>query len=190
MIFRSERNELIYRVMRYLHDRDRPVDVVTIAEHFKKHNRLEDMGGVSYLTELSGSVPTAENVRHYAQIVRSQANRRRGRLLAEKIIAATEEDYESDEDYFAAIDELVDEIRPTTESEMTGLDETRVDYFRHLHSKAEKISSGFRQFDDWAGGLWRGWLFVLAGRPGAGKQRRHCNTHTALQNITRMRGRS
>ncbi|WP_019536564.1 replicative DNA helicase [Paenibacillus ginsengihumi] len=167
--FSSRRNELIFRVMRYLHERDRPVDLVTITEHFQKHNRLEDMGGVIYLTELAGATPSAANIRHYAEIVRSKAHRRRGHELAQKIIAATEDDYEDDEGYFAAVDALVDEIRPAVESEMVGFAETREEYFRHLRSRAEKLMSGFRQFDEWAGGLWRGWLFVLAGRPGAGK---------------------
>jgi len=167
--FASKRHELIYKVMRYLHERDRPVDIVTVTEHFQRHNRLEDMGGVSYLSELAGSAPTAENARYYAEIVRSKAHRRRGQELARKIIAATEDDYESDEDYFAAIDELVDDIRPEKESGMIGLAESRDDYFRHLKSKAQKLRTGFKMLDEWSGGLWRGWMFVLAGRPGAGK---------------------
>jgi replicative DNA helicase len=167
--FSSRRNELIFRVMRYLHERDRPVDIVTVTEHFQRHNRLDDMGGVSYLSELAGSVPTAANARQYAEIVRSKAHRRRGVDLAQKIVEASQRDYDSDEDYFSAVDALVDEIRPAAESEMIGLTESRDDYFRHLQSRAEKLTTGFRQLDEWAGGVWRGWLFVLAGRPGAGK---------------------
>lgn len=170
--FSSHRHELIFSVMRYLYDLDRPVDIVTIIDHFQFRNRLDDIGGaeaVKYLTDIMSATPTTANVRYYAELVRSKAHRRRGRELAQKIIAATEGDYESDEDYFAAIDELVDEVRPTSESEMIGLDESRDDYFRHLRSRAEKMKSGFRRFDEWAGGLWRGWLFILAGRPGAGK---------------------
>lgn len=167
--FASKRNELIYRVCRYLYDRDLPVDVVTITEHFQRRDRLDDMGGVSYLAQLANAVPTAANVRHYASLVRSKAHRRRGQELAQKIMAAAADEYEDDEDYFAAVDALVDEIRPAAESEMIGLDESRDAYYRHLQSRAEKLATGFRQFDEWAGGMWRGWMFVLAGRPGAGK---------------------
>ncbi|MBB6675948.1 AAA family ATPase [Cohnella lubricantis] len=167
--FSQKRYELIFQVMRYLHEHDRPVDVVTIAGHFNKHNRLEDMGSISDLTALASSVPTASNVRSYAEIVRSRAHKRRGRLLADKIVEATNEDYESDEDYFAAVESLVDDLRPAAESEMVGLGDTRDDYFRHIRSKAEKLLSPYKLFNEWAGGLWRGWLFILAGRPGAGK---------------------
>ncbi|WP_249649258.1 DnaB helicase C-terminal domain-containing protein, partial [Lysinibacillus sp. D4B2_S17] len=35
--------------------------------------------------------------------------------------------------------------------------------------RAEFIPIGFKQYDQWAHGLWRGWLFVSAGRPSIGK---------------------
>jgi len=168
--FFADRHRLIFEVMRYLYDHDKPVDVVTIVGHFNRHNRIDDLGGVSYLAQLADSVPTASNVRHYAEIVRSKAHRRRGLLLAEKITEASQEAYDSDDDYFAKIDELTDEIRPAKESGMIGLADGRDDYFAHLRSKAKKLITGlFKLLDEWSGGLWIGWLFVLAGRPGAGK---------------------
>jgi len=168
--FSVKRHELIYRVCRYLHDHDKPVDLVTVTAHFESRNRLDDMGDVGYLSELMSTVPTAANARFYAQIVRSKAHRRRGKELARKIEAAADEDYEDDEDYFARIEEMVDEIRPAQDTEMVSLAEARDDYFRHLKSRAEKLPTGlFKQFDAWAGGMWRGWLYILAGRPGAGK---------------------
>ncbi|MDT2261623.1 DnaB-like helicase C-terminal domain-containing protein [Paenibacillus larvae] len=48
------------------------------------------------------------------------------------------------------------------------MSDTREDYRKHLKSKAEEIYSGFKQFDEWAM-LWRGWLYILAGRPSVGK---------------------
>jgi len=167
--FSAKRNELIFAVMRYLYDNDQPVDALTVTNHFLRRNRVEDLGGMSYLTELASSVPSAASARFYAQIVRSKAHRRRGIELAQKIIAASEDDYEDDEDYFAKVDELVDEIRPADDKNMTSLAEARDSYFRHIRSKAEKLLTNFKLFNEWSGGLWRGWLYVLAGRPGAGK---------------------
>jgi replicative DNA helicase len=168
--FSLKRHELIYSVCRYLYDHDRPVDAVTVTAHFENRQRLDDIGGVDYLSKLMSTVPNEKNAKFYAQIVRSKAHRRRGKELARKIEAAVDGDYEDDEAYFSTIDELVDEIRPAKESGMLDLTEARDDYYRHLRSRAEKLITGlFRKFDAWAGGMWRGWLFVLAGRPGAGK---------------------
>lgn len=166
--FVNERNRLIFKVVRWLYDQDRPVDVVSVTEHFQRRGRLNDMGGVIYLTQLVESVPSAANVAYYAQLVRSQALRLRGAELGRKIESLSREDFESDEEYFAAVEALVDELRPGEVKEMRSFSETRQDYYQHLQSKAEKMLSGFEQFDRWAQ-MWRGWLYVLAGRPSVGK---------------------
>jgi replicative DNA helicase len=169
--FVSVRNQLIFKVMRWLHEQDRPVDIVTITEHFLKKNRIEDMGGVSYLSQLAESVPTAANVGYYAGIMRSQAVRRRGTEAGHKITSFQHEYFDSDEEYFSKVESLVDELRPGKIAEMKSFGETRAPYFAHLQSKAEKMLSGFEQFDRWAQ-IWRGWLYVLAGRPSVGKTAR------------------
>ena len=38
---------------------------------------LEDVGGISYLSELAGSVPTAANIEYYAKIVEEKSILRR-----------------------------------------------------------------------------------------------------------------
>ncbi|MEF3312571.1 DnaB-like helicase C-terminal domain-containing protein [Paenibacillus sp. GYB004] len=169
--FVSVRHQLIFKVMRWLHEKNDPVDIVTITEHFHRRNRVEDMGGVSYLSQLVSAVPTAANVSHYANSVRSQALRRRGTEAGHKIAALQSEDFDSDEEYFAAAEALIDELRPGKIVEMKSFTDTRQEYFTHLRSKAEKMLSGFEQFDKWSQ-MWRGWLYILAGRPSVGKTAR------------------
>lgn len=167
--FSSVRHQQIYRVMRYLHDQNLPVDIVTVTEEYLRFGRVNDMGGVSYLSQLAESCPTAANAEYYARIVRSKAIRRRGAETAQKIADLAHEDFESDEEYFAAVESLIAEMRPQENGRMKSFRETREQYFQHLTKKAEFIPTGFKQFDDWAHGLWRGWLFVSAGRPSVGK---------------------
>ncbi|WP_135553293.1 replicative DNA helicase [Paenibacillus cymbidii] len=166
--FSQKRNELIFKVMRWLHQKDSPVDIVTITEHFVRRDKVADMGGVDYLMQLRESVPTLANLKTYVELVRSSAFRRRGVEVGQKIIDLPRDDYESDEEYFSAIEDIVDGLRPGNVAEMRSFSETATDYFKHLNSKAGKILSGFDQFDKWAQ-LWRGWLYVIAGRPSVGK---------------------
>lgn len=168
--FSQERNELIYKVMLYLDELNIPVDLVTVTNHYTSRNRMGDMGGVKYLTDLASSVPTAANVAYYARIVRSKAHRRRGVELGAVIARIAQEgEFEDDEAYFAAIEDAVTEIRPQETGKMQSLAEIRERYFQHLKSKAEKLLTGFfPQFDEWAQ-LWRGWLYIIAGRPSVGK---------------------
>ena len=60
----------IFETMLILSDRGQPVDLVTLAEELKVKNELEDVGGISYITELANAVPTAANIVYYANIVR------------------------------------------------------------------------------------------------------------------------
>lgn len=161
-------HELIIKSMRYLRERDIAVDIMTVTAHLEKRGRLGEVGSVMYLSELAGSVPTASNVKHYADIVRSKAHRRRLIQICPKLVDLTTQDFETDEDFFCAVDEVVSEIRPKTVSKMKSFAETRKAYFDHLRSKVAKILSGFKGYDDWAQ-LWLGWLYVLAGRPSVGK---------------------
>lgn len=162
-------HQLIYRVMLYLDERDIPIDLVTVTQEFSKFNRMGDMGGVEYLTRLAQSTPSASSVKYYADIVRSKAIRRRGEALGHKVIELSQETFDSDEDYFSAIEDLVDELRPGKVSKMRNFMESKLDYFNHLKSAPEKLRTGwFKQFDDWAQ-MWRGWLYIIAGRPSVGK---------------------
>lgn len=167
--FMSIRHQKIFEVMRYLHDQNTPIDIVTVTQEYQKFNKLDDSGGPIYLTELARSCPTAANIEYYAKIVRSTALRRRGEATGARIMQISREDFETDEEYFAAVESLVSELRPQESGKMRSLSEVKKEYFAYLATQAEYIPTGFKLFDEWARGIWRGWLYVLAGRPSAGK---------------------
>ncbi|MFQ7234623.1 MAG: DnaB-like helicase N-terminal domain-containing protein, partial [Enterococcus hulanensis] len=66
-------HQLIFRGMIQLNDRNEAIDVVTVKELLEQQNQLEDAGGLSYLSELALSVPTAANVGYYAKIVEEKS---------------------------------------------------------------------------------------------------------------------
>lgn len=167
--FSVVRHQKIFEVMRYLQQENQPIDILTVTKEYQRFGKLDEAGGITYLTELGAACPTAANVEYYAKIVRSKALRRRGSATGLKITALAHEDFESDEEYFTAIESLVSELRPKDSGKMLGFQDNEEEYFKHLTTPAEFVLSGFDMFDEWAKGLWRGWLYVLAGRPSAGK---------------------
>jgi len=167
--FSITRHQQIYKVMRYLEKRGDPVDPVTIADAFNKFGQIENIGGITYLMDLMGSCPTTANVQYYARIIRSKAFERRIKNTADIISGMSRDDYETDEDFFSDIESLVTEMRPQDIAKMKDFKEMRQDYFKHLKTPAQYIPTGFKQFDEWAKGLWRKWLFISAGRPSVGK---------------------
>lgn len=166
--FLSPMHQQIFKVMLWLNKRNKPVDIVTVGEMYAKYNKLDEVS-ISYLTSLAESCPSARRIVDYAKIVRSKALRRRGASIGKQITELSREDYETDEEYFSTIESLVSELRPKEDGKMLSFEEARQSYFKHLLEKAEYVPTGFKQFDEWAHGLWNNWLFISAGRPSVGK---------------------
>ncbi len=70
-------HQKIYNAMLVLGDRGEPVDLVTVTSELANTDLLEEVGGVSYLTDIANSVPTAANIEYYAKIVEEKSILRR-----------------------------------------------------------------------------------------------------------------
>ena len=64
-------------LMLKLNDKGKAVDLITVTEELAATKLLEDVGGISYLSEIAGSVPTAANIEYYAKIVEEKSLLRR-----------------------------------------------------------------------------------------------------------------
>jgi hypothetical protein len=71
--FYSDAHRLVYaHILRLVSD-SKPADVVTVSESLASVQKLDYIGGLAYLGALVQNVPTAANIRHYAQIVRDRS---------------------------------------------------------------------------------------------------------------------
>ncbi len=68
--FYRDEHKRIYRQIRTLLERSKPVDVVTVAEALDLAGEGSETGGLAYLGELAANTPSAANIRRYAEIVR------------------------------------------------------------------------------------------------------------------------
>lgn len=185
--FADERHKWIWRAAKYLYDQKTPITIVTLTETLNRYKKLEEAGGVGYMTEIASSFPFASEIPAHARIVKRESYKRKGMQLANDIVRLTQEDdFETAEEYFTMIDSLVSNLRPNSNaSNMKGYDETEDEYFEYLESKDDNITIGFKSFDEWSGGIGRGWLYVMAGEPGVGKTAKALQmaAHIASQNV-------
>ncbi len=65
-----------------------PPDLVTVSDELQRGNRLEPIGGVAFLVDLTVEVPTAVHVEYYAEIVARHAARRRFIEMSGELAAA------------------------------------------------------------------------------------------------------
>jgi replicative DNA helicase len=77
-------HKLIYAAIGALVNAAKPADVITVFEQLQGMGKAEDCGGLAYLNALAQSVPSAANMRRYAEIVRERA-------ILRKLIAASDE---------------------------------------------------------------------------------------------------
>ncbi|MDX1807691.1 MAG: replicative DNA helicase [Paenisporosarcina sp.] len=169
-------HQKIFQTMNRLSDQGKPIDVVTVTEELASKKELEDVGGLSYLTEIANAVPTAANIAHYARIVEEKALLRRLIRVATNIV----------EDGFTREDEVEALLSEAEKSMMEVSNRKNAGDFRHikdvlvqtydnielLHSRKGDITgvpTGFRDLDLITAGFQRNDLIIVAARPSVGK---------------------
>lgn len=174
-------HRLIFRHISQLNEHAKPVDVITVAESLESNAELEKAGGLSYLGSLAQNVPSAANIRRYAEIVRERAVMRKlaevgteiatsaynpggrdaGQLLdeAESRVFEIAESGERGKQGFVAIPSLLTQVVERIETL----------YSRDNDSDVTGIATGFTDLDSMTSGLQPGDLVIVAGRPSMGK---------------------
>src|SRR3989304_826466 len=74
--FYKDSHQNIFQAIFDLYEKRDPADLVTVPSVLKERNLLDKCGGVSYLTDLVNSVPTAANIETYARIIKDAALKR------------------------------------------------------------------------------------------------------------------
>jgi replicative DNA helicase len=167
---------IIYGAMRNLDRHHEPIDLVTVAEELKRQNRLEEIGGPVYLTELAESMPSSANVEHYARVVHEKSLLRRMISLGtETATSAYESAARADEvfeDLQRRLVQLIGERRGRHAQKADAVLHQTLEYVTHLKSSGQYLTgvgSGFDRLDDLTTGFNPGELVIIAARPSMGK---------------------
>ena len=77
-------HRMIFTAVGALINASKPADVITVYEHLQSQGKGEETGGLAYLNSLAQYVPSAGNIRRYAEIVRE-------RSVLRNLVAASDE---------------------------------------------------------------------------------------------------
>jgi replicative DNA helicase len=174
--FYRDQHRVVYGAMLDLYEDSHGIDVLTVAERLRQQGRLEEVGGEGAIHALSGAVPAAGNVRHYAQIVRENA-------LVRRLLSTTYEIQSSVVAHDGAPRDLVERAERAMlevahddrQKDFRSIEEVLHDELDKLHklsidgTSVTGTRSGFDALDDLTGGFQPGNLIILAARPGMGK---------------------
>jgi replicative DNA helicase len=172
-IFRPDHRE-IFTAIGALADKGHAHDVVMVADQLEKTRRLEDAGGLAYLSSIARETPTGANAAGYADAVRDRAAMRALAAFAadtERSIAEGR-GQSADELTAAAMQRLLAlqcarQGKGLVASEVLARE--LVDDLDSRRDKPRGLSVGLSDFDEITSGLEPGDLVVLAGRPGMAK---------------------
>ncbi len=193
--FYNEGHRLVYEHINRLAADNHPADAVTLSESLRAIGKLEYVGGLAYIGAIANAVPTAANVRRYAEIVRDRSVMRRLAGVATDIAEAAinpmgksaEQLLDEAEGKIFQIAESGDRSKANfvSLSDLTAQAIDRVEelYRRDNPSDVTGIATGYADLDRMTAGLQRGDLVIVAGRPSMGKTAFSLNIgeHVALR---------
>lgn len=75
--FFSTKHAKIFRAMAKLSKTETPVNILSVTDALRRGGNLDEAGGIDYLSELEGMVPTAQAITHFCQAVKKKSALRR-----------------------------------------------------------------------------------------------------------------
>ena len=172
-------HRLIYSAISALINATKPADVITVYENLQAQGKADEVGGLVYLNSLAQYVPSAANIRRYAEIVRE-------RSILRKLVSASDEISTS---AFNTGGQEVAKILDIAEQKIfaigeegsrmkqgfQGMESLVVQLLDRVVEMSENpnditgVPTGFYDLDRMLSGMQAGDLIILAARPSMGK---------------------
>lgn len=174
--FYREAHRVIFSAMLELYNKNEAVDMVTVTEILKRDNKLEDIGGIAYITSLANVVLTAANVKYHAEIVAEKSVLRQLVRVSTEIAAMG---YEANEDVGTLLDTAESRIleisKRKKKNDFTAINDILMDSVQSIESLLQNkggltgLPAGFADLDKLTSGLHPSDFIILAARPSMGK---------------------
>ena len=193
--FYRQRHAWIFEACVTLFARNDPISQISVADELGRHQRLEEVGGLPFLSHLIAVVPTSVYADNYARVVRRLSIHRRLIDAGGQIAGIGTRAEEDEEESLRKAEELLYRMRlgQTTrdlEALRDVLDRYVEDTDQAAAGRAGGVETGFVDLDrQLGGGFQASDLLILAARPGVGKSAFALNVAKAASQTLKADGR-
>jgi len=174
--FFDPKHKVIFQSIQSLYEANEPLDTVTLYEELKKQGKVEEAGGVTYVSKLAQDVSSAANVDYHARIVLEKWILRK--LISTSLDVASSA-FDAQEDVFDLLDEAEQKMfaisQEGTKESFTSMKAAVKDAWEMIEAikgnklGAVSVQTGYFQLDDILGGYQKSDLIIIAARPSMGK---------------------
>ncbi len=174
--FYQSAHKNIFQALVDLYKNHKPCDLITLQEELRSKEKLSEVGGVTYLSQLLNVVPTSRNAEHYARIVKEKSMLRRLISLSGDLSTSA---YDPQSQAELLIDQAEQQILQLSKFKVTkpyhrlkDLVGPTFSYLEQLYANKQPVTgvpSGFTKLDEMTAGFQKSDLIILAARPSMGK---------------------
>ena len=174
--FYYDNNRILFNTLVSLSNKNIPVDMTSVITDLKNNDKLNEAGGVPYITEVLNSEAVATNADYYIKKILDAS-------LLRRLIKTSEEigtlGYEASENVEDVLDEaerkILGVVKNKQTTEFRNFKEVLYDAQRNLEELSKNkgeitgIPSGFVDLDRLTAGFHENQLIIVAARPAMGK---------------------
>ncbi len=184
-LFYAPAHQYIYDAIVTLYDNREAIDPLSIKDVLEARNHLEGAGGLAYIAEVTGLVPTSANIVHYCRLVRKKYIQRR---IISMCANTRSEAYTIPDGLNALTDALQAELGTLLQLPSDTLQHVSkiTPDFTDLMVKISDgeiepgLKTGMDGLDELTGGLRSGDSFIIAAKPSVGKTAMALNIATNI----------
>jgi replicative DNA helicase len=172
-MFYSESNREIFSAVRSLHNRNQPIDMLTVSQEITRTGAVHAQTWM--IADLASIVVSTANIEAHARMLTEKhISREIIRVGVESVTEAMSEE----SDAIELLDKTERDVyaigHQVTRKDARKVGEYMPELLKRIETATENkgitgIETGIRQFDRHTGGLQSGELYIMAGRPGMGK---------------------
>lgn len=174
--FYDQRNKVIFDSLVHLSESSVKGDMLTLIDDLTKRGKLDEAGGVSYISSLTDMVPTSANIDYYANIVLDQAIRRNLIKISSEIKAESFDETKESRKILEEAEQKIFKLTDTNENssilELRGLITPAIELIDKRYKQKNTYSgipSGITKLDNMTSGFQNSEMIIVGARPSMGK---------------------